>query len=220
MMSRSVLERPWKVQFLLCGWNFCPCRTAQPGRGSNQLLQWQWPFASSNWDFTETLTQQFLACSTSAAWRVGEKYSYIHCCIHLLCAHHPPPNKRNKYTSYRLIHVWVWKNHSLAASSSSAWVVGVKDEPDLILPAFPHHPPCLTHTPCCLKSNAGPRSVPGVLPSTSGSPWFSTALAAGSREVAQAQAGGGEQPSHQLAAGGTPQLHRCTGALGSCPCFS
>lgn len=101
MTSNSALERPWKVKFLLCGRKFSPCRTAQPHRGSSQLLKWQWPFTSSDWHFTETLTQQFLVYSTSAAQRVGEKYSCIRYCIHLFCAHHPPPNKRNKCTSYR-----------------------------------------------------------------------------------------------------------------------
>lgn len=33
--------------------------------------------------------------------------------------------------------------------------------------------------------------------------------------MAQPVAGGGEQPSHPLAAGGTAHVHRCFGALGS-----
>lgn len=70
-----------------------------------------------------------------------------------------------------LVPVWVWKDQSLAAPSSSAWVVEAKDEPDLILRALPHHPPCLTHLPCCLKSNGDPKSsVPAVLPSTARAP--------------------------------------------------
>lgn len=30
---------------------------------------------------------------------------------------------------------WVWKDHILAVPSSLTWVVEVKDEPDLTLPA-------------------------------------------------------------------------------------
>lgn len=215
MMSSSALERPWKVQFLLCGWTFPPCRAAQPHRGSNQLPQWQWPFPSSGWHFTETLTQQCSVCSTWAAYSVGEKYSYTHYCMHLLCAHHPPPNKRNKCTSYRDL-FWVWKEQSLAAPSSSAWCVEVKDEPDLILPALPHHPPCFSSTSSRLPEEQWRSQICPSCPSQhSGAPWFSTALVPGSTEVAQAVAGGGEQPSCHLAAGGTPQVPRHTGGLGS-----
>lgn len=162
--------------------------------------------------------QQFLVYSTSAACRVGEKYSYICYCIHLLCAHHPPPNKRNKCTSYRDLFI-------SGFGKTRAW---------LLLPAQPgwlRLRMSLTSSPCFTSSSSLPYSSSLLLeeqwrsqelcPSCPSQHcqgslmlrWLSTALAPGSREVvalAEPTAGGGEQPSHHLAAGGTPEAHRHT----------
>lgn len=214
----------WKAlgkcnSFFFCGWNFSPSRTAQPHRGSNQLLQWQWPFASSDWHFTKTLTQQFLVCSTSAAWRVGDKYSYIHYRIHLLCAHHPPSNKRNKCTSYRDLFMsglgrttaWLllpaqaaWSRLRMSLTSSSL--------PFLII--FP----ALLIFPAAWRAVEIPGDLSQVsFPALLGLPDSpQPLLLAAERWHWQSVAGGGEQLSHHQAAGGTPQAHRCIGGLGSC----
>lgn len=66
-------------------------QTAQPCRGSKQLLQLQWPFTGEDWhwDFSAAVLSAF----ASAAWRAGEKYSYKCYCTCLLQAHYHPPNK-------------------------------------------------------------------------------------------------------------------------------
>lgn len=122
-------------------------------------------------DFNTAILSVFhFSCPESG----GEIFLYTLLYTLVLCSPSPTKQEKQMHFLQGLVPVWVWKDQSLAAPSSSAWVVEAKDEPDLILRALPHHPPCLTHPPCCLKSNGDPKiSVPAVLPSTARAPWCS-----------------------------------------------
>lgn len=111
---------------------------------------------------------------------------------------------------------WVWKDHILAVPSSLTWVVEVKDEPDLTLPAAWRAQEWVLGPRCPFQHRWALWCSGGC----------SKALAPDSREevaLGQSVAGAEEQPSCPLAAGGPPQArgHRGGTALRKrCPCFS
>lgn len=62
----------------------------------------------------------------------GEIFIYMLLYTLALCSPSPTKQEKQMHFLQRLVHIWVWKDQSLAAPSSSAWVVEAKDEPDLI----------------------------------------------------------------------------------------